>query len=502
MARRCSRQSPPTRPAWRRSPPEPSTGRGIAARRRCRRRGPPRWCSGVDAPALLGRDETEEQDHLVHRDRTQGPGDAGAQGSGAVALLAARLVEHFRAGRDAGHHRVLGEVVEPGRHGVVPPRFLDGLPDATEHVGKGDRRDDQDDQRHPAREEPPADLPSHGQECGTRSLDRDMRANELRQAFTGFFEERDHVVVPSASLIPHDPTLLFTVAGMVPFKPYFIGEEKPPWPCATSVQKCVRAGGKHNDLDEIGRTTRHLSFFEMLGNFSFGTTSRRPRSPTPGSCAPRCWGSTATGCGSPSTSVTTRRPTSGGTPWASLRTASSASTRTTTGRWPRPARAARARRSSGTRESPTGRRAGPPTEATSATSRCGTSSSCSTTSSPTGARAVAGPLHRHRRGARADGLGAPRRRLGVRHRRAPGPRGRGLAGDGSAPGEDEEKDVSLRILAEHARTMTFLISDGVFPSNEERGYVLRRIIRRAVRHAYLLGVEHVVTPPWSTPRSR
>ena len=97
-----------------------------------------------------------------------------------------------------------------------------------------------------------------------------MRANELRRAFTNFFAERDHEVVPSAPLIPHDPTVLFTVAGMVPFKPYFLGEEPAPWPRATSVQKCVRAGGKHNDLDEIGRTTRHLTFFEMLGNFSFG----------------------------------------------------------------------------------------------------------------------------------------------------------------------------------------------------------------------------------------
>ena len=219
---------------------------------------------------------------------------------------------------------------------------------------------------------------------------------------------------------------------MVPFKPYFIGEEKPPWPCATSVQKCVRAGGKHNDLDEIGRTTRHLSFFEMLGNFSFGDYFKKTAIPYAwelctevlGLDGDRLW---ITVHVSDDEAADIWRDTVG-----ILRTASSASTRTTTGRWPRPARAARARRSSGTRESPTGRRAGPPTGATSATSRCGTSSSCSTTSSPTGARAVAGPLHRHRRGARADGLGAPRRRLGVRHRRAPGPRGRGLAGDGSA----------------------------------------------------------------------
>src|SRR6476619_2054518 len=95
-------------------------------------------------------------------------------------------------------------------------------------------------------------------------------ADELRSAFTDFFAARAHTVVPSASLIPHDPTVLFTVAGMVPFKPYFTGDEVAPWPRATSVQKCVRAGGKHNDLDEIGRTTRHLTFFEMAGNFSFG----------------------------------------------------------------------------------------------------------------------------------------------------------------------------------------------------------------------------------------
>ncbi|MFQ5556851.1 MAG: alanine--tRNA ligase-related protein, partial [Acidimicrobiales bacterium] len=99
---------------------------------------------------------------------------------------------------------------------------------------------------------------------------RTMRSNELRRAFVDFFIERGHVHQPSGSLIPHDPTLLFTVAGMVPLKPYFTGEAVPPFDRAVTVQKCVRAGGKHNDLDEIGRTSRHLTFFEMMGNFSFG----------------------------------------------------------------------------------------------------------------------------------------------------------------------------------------------------------------------------------------
>ena len=95
-------------------------------------------------------------------------------------------------------------------------------------------------------------------------------ANDLRKAFEGFFASKAHTVVPSASLIPHDPTVLFTVAGMVPFKPYFVGDEAAPFKRAVTVQKCTRAGGKHNDLDEVGRTKRHLVFFEMMGNFSFG----------------------------------------------------------------------------------------------------------------------------------------------------------------------------------------------------------------------------------------
>jgi alanyl-tRNA synthetase len=98
-----------------------------------------------------------------------------------------------------------------------------------------------------------------------------MDANALRRCFVDFFTSRGHVEVPSAGLIPHHPSApMFTNSGMMQFVPYFLGEEAAPHRRVTSVQKCVRAGGKHNDLDAIGRSLRHMSFFEMLGNFSFG----------------------------------------------------------------------------------------------------------------------------------------------------------------------------------------------------------------------------------------
>src|ERR1700751_5870869 len=98
-----------------------------------------------------------------------------------------------------------------------------------------------------------------------------MTGNDLREAFLKYFERNGHTRGRSSSLVPAgDPTLLFTNAGMVQFKSIFLGEERREYVRATTCQKCVRAGGKHNDLENVGRTARHHTFFEMLGNFSFG----------------------------------------------------------------------------------------------------------------------------------------------------------------------------------------------------------------------------------------
>src|SRR5690349_1374902 len=324
-----------------------------------------------------------------------------------------------------------------------------------------------------------------------------MTADELRRAFLDFFAARGHTVVPSASLIPHDKTVLFTVAGMVPFKPYFTGEEPAPYRRATSIQKCVRAGGKHNDLDDIGRTNRHFSFFEMLGNFSFGDYFKAE-------AIPFAWELYTEVLGLDADRL-----------WVTVHDTDDDAERIWHETVGLPSeRIQRLGEDNFWRMADTG--------------PCGPSSEIfwdlGPEFGPDGGPAHGGAdrfveiwnLVFMQFDAQPDGsqppLPAPsvdtgaglERNLAVlqgvdsvwdidvfRPLIAAAEQLTG-ATYGTFPGT--ESDVSLRILAEHARTMTFLVADGVVPSNEERGYVLRRIIRRAVRHAYRLGARSIVTP--------
>jgi alanyl-tRNA synthetase len=322
-------------------------------------------------------------------------------------------------------------------------------------------------------------------------------ANELRRSFTGFFAEREHVVVPSASLIPHDPTVLFTVAGMVPFKPYFTGDEVAPFKRVTDVQKCVRAGGKHNDLDDVGRTRRHLVFFEMMGNWSFGDYFKEL-------AIPWAWEYTTEDLGFDGDRI-----------WITVHTSDDEAEQI----W-HDAVGVPMERIQRLGDKDNFWQMGD-------TGPCGP---CSELHIDRGAQygPDGGPLA-DPAGERfmefwnlvfmqydqaADGSRTPLPRPSI-------DTGAGLERilalvqgvdsvwdtdvlrpiievasslTGHAYGRDERTDVSLRILAEHARSGTMLVNDGVFPSNEDRGYVLRRILRRAIRHAFLLGADKLVLP--------
>ncbi len=324
-----------------------------------------------------------------------------------------------------------------------------------------------------------------------------MTANQLRRAFTEFFAARGHTVVPSASLIPHDPDLLFTVAGMVPFKPYFLGEQAPPFPRATTVQKCVRAGGKDSDLEEVGRDARHLSFFEMLGNFSFGDYFKHE-------AIPMAWDMVTNLFGIDPELL-----------WVTCHVTDQEAAAI----WRDEVGVAPDRIQFLDADNWWGPPGGPP-------GPCGPCSEIyvdkGAAYGPDGGPAGGGDdrfleiwnlvFMQFARDVDGHDTELPKKNIdtGAGLERILGV----LQGvdsvfetDVLAPivdtaqrltgvrlGAGERSDISLRILAEHARTMSFLVSDGVFPSNEGRGYVLRRIIRRAVREAYLLDVAGLVTP--------
>ncbi|MEZ5186287.1 MAG: alanine--tRNA ligase [Candidatus Nanopelagicales bacterium] len=322
-----------------------------------------------------------------------------------------------------------------------------------------------------------------------------MESAEIRRRFLAFFEERGHTVVPSASLLLNDPTLLFVNAGMVPFKPYFLGEAVPPYDRATSVQKVVRT----LDIEEVGKTTRHASFFQMCGNFSFGDYFKE-------GAIPMAWDLLTMpvaegGYGFPEDRL-----------WVTVYEDDDEAARL----W---------QEIVGLPEERIQRRGmtdnfwsmgvpGP----------CGPCSEIYYDRGPDYGRA-GGPIADEERYLEVWNL------VFMQFERGEGPGKEGFPILGELPkksidtglglermaailqgvdniyeidttratidtaveitgrpyGRDHSDDVALRVVADHARTCAFLISDGVLPGNEGRGYVLRRLLRRVVFNMRLLG---------------
>jgi len=318
-----------------------------------------------------------------------------------------------------------------------------------------------------------------------------METNQIRRTFFDFFAAREHTLVPSASLIPIDPTLLLTNAGMVPFKPYMLGEETPPYRRAASVQKCARTG----DIDIVGTTARHLTFFEMLGNFSFGDYFKEK-------AIPWAYDLVTEGLGLDPELL-----------WFTVHeTDDEAAEIWLDAVGVEPGRLQRRGRDNFWQMGVPG--------------PCGPSSEIFYDKGPSYGP-DGGPIVDEERfveiwnlvfmqhiqdepyhvvgdlPARNIDTGAGLERIAtvlqgvdtvfetdaIREVVA-------AAEDvtGSTFGVQERTDASLRIMADHARAVTFLISDKVVPSNEGRGYVLRRLLRRAVRHAFLLDAHHLVMP--------
>ncbi len=315
--------------------------------------------------------------------------------------------------------------------------------------------------------------------------------NEIRSKFLDFFAENGHEIVPSSPLVPrNDPTLMFTNAGMVQFKNVFTGVEKRPYQRATTSQKCVRAGGKHNDLDNVGYTARHLTFFEMLGNFSFGDYFKER-------AIELAWKLVTKDFGLKKDKLLGHRLSRRRRGVRSLeedrgllgRSASSGSRpRTISGRWAIPAPAAPARKSSSTAASTSGagRRA--------ARKRTATASSrfwnlvfmqfeqvTKEERQPLPHPSIDTGLGLERMASILQGVDSVFETDLFRHL---------IDATASALGHGAGRNstaASFRVIADHLRSSAFLIADGVLPSNEGRGYVLRRIMRRAMRHAQLLG---------------
>ena len=316
-----------------------------------------------------------------------------------------------------------------------------------------------------------------------------MNTAEIRTAFVEFFERHDHRHLPGSPLVPrNDPTLLFTNAGMVQFKDIFLGREKPPHPRAVTVQRCLRAGGKHNDLENVGYTARHHTFFEMLGNFSFGDYFKRE-------AVRLAW------------NFVTRDL---GLPREKLLVTIFEDDEEAAEYW---------REEAGLDDSRI-TRLGESSNFWSMgdTGPCGPCSEIfydhgpGIEGSPPGKGAYEGdrfveiwnlvfmqfdrdddgrltPLPKP---SVDTGMGLERMAAvlqGVSSNYEIDLFRRLIAVAAQITSTADLQSNSLKVIADHARAAAFLVGDGVFPSNEGRGYVLRRIIRRALRHGHDLGVK-------------
>ncbi|MCH4562005.1 alanine--tRNA ligase [Halomonas sp. EGI 63088] len=315
-----------------------------------------------------------------------------------------------------------------------------------------------------------------------------MKSADIRQAFLSFFEQHGHTVVPSSSLVPgNDPTLLFTNAGMVPFKDVFLGRDPRPYVRAASSQRCVRAGGKHNDLDNVGYTARHHTFFEMLGNFSFGDYFKRD-------AIRFAWVFLTEVLGLPKEKL-----------WVTVHVSDDEAERI----WKDemgidPARFSKLDEDNFWQMGDTG--------------PCGPSSEIffdhgpEVWGGPPGSpeedgdryieiwnlvfmqfdRDAAGTLNPLPKPSIDTGMGLERIAAvmqGVHSNYEIDLFQSLLEAAARATGHDDTTTPSLRVIADHIRSCAFLIADDVLPSNEGRGYVLRRIIRRAIRHGHKLGAK-------------
>jgi alanyl-tRNA synthetase len=319
-----------------------------------------------------------------------------------------------------------------------------------------------------------------------------VRSTEIRRTFLDFFRERGHRVWPSSSLIPNDPTMLLTIAGMVQFKPYFLGEDTPEVPRATSVQKVART----NDIENVGVTTRHFTFFEMLGNFSFGDYFKADAirwayelsTQGFGMDPERLW---ATVYLDDDEAIELWLAHSDIPIERIVRRGAADNFWTTGGAGP----CGPCSEIYYDRGPDYGAEGGPEVDE----SRYLEFWNLVFMQSEQDADGnILAPLPRQN----VDtGLGLERLAMllqdvpNVYETDVMRPMiDRAAALTGVAYGAGSESDVSLRVMAEHARSSAMLISDGVLPSNEARGYILRRLLRRVVRHTRMLGLDKAVMP--------